>query len=298
MARARNIKPGLFTNDELAEHNCPLGRLLFIGLWCLADHKGDLEWKAKRIKIQLLPYDDCNVEQLAINLDKSRFVTFYSDGKKTYLRINNFEKHQNPHPNEKKKGSDVPAYTEDMRQLVDLEGLTINRDLSRSESEYSISDPADSLIPHPDSLIPQRDSAANASPPDQPKKSKRGTRLPDDWDLTPEYVQAARELRPDLLPYLDNVAGKFADHWHSKSGQDATKLNWLATWRNWLRNEKPGGNHATAQQHSGQPKENALRRIERQARQVFADAEAEEAGLCDVGADGPVVWPQVVEPGG
>ena len=38
MARARNIKPAFFDNDELAE-NEPLGRLLFIGLWTLADYQ-------------------------------------------------------------------------------------------------------------------------------------------------------------------------------------------------------------------------------------------------------------------
>ena len=31
-------------------------------------------------------------------------------------------------------------------------------------------------------------------------------------------------------------AAKFADHWHAKAGRDATKADWLATWRNWCRN--------------------------------------------------------------
>lgn len=250
MARARNIKPGFFSNDDLAENNCPLGRILFIGLWCLADYKGDVEWRANRIKVQILPYDDCDIKQLAINLDLSGFVTFYSDGEKVYLRINNFDKHQNPHPNEKKKGSDIPAFTEEMRQLVDLKGLAINRDKSRQVTDRSITDRADSLIPHPDSLILNpEESAAKASPPalaNSSKKNKRGTRLPDDWELTEEYLGAAHELRPDLIPLIETVAGSFADYWHAKTGQGATKIDWLATWRNWLRNEKtkPGGPHA------------------------------------------------------
>ena len=70
MARARNIKPALFTNDTLAENDA-LGRLLFIGLWTIADFKGDVEWRPKRVKAQVLPYDDCDIEKLAINLDKS-----------------------------------------------------------------------------------------------------------------------------------------------------------------------------------------------------------------------------------
>ena len=42
MARARNIKPGFFTNDVLADCD-PLARLLFAGLWTVADRGHDSE---------------------------------------------------------------------------------------------------------------------------------------------------------------------------------------------------------------------------------------------------------------
>ena len=155
MPRSRNIKYEFFTNDELAD-NDPLGRILFIGLWTLADYKGDLVWKDRRIKAKLLPYDNCDVNKLAINLDKSGFIRFYSDGIYLYARVVNFDAHQNPHKNEKKKGSDIPEYTESMRQAVDLITLTINRDKNRLNQEDSASNPADSLSLIPDSrfLIP------------------------------------------------------------------------------------------------------------------------------------------------
>jgi len=152
MARARNIKPAFFDNDELADID-PLGRLLFIGLWTLADFKGDLEWRSKRIKKQLLAYDDCNISELAINLDKSGFIRFYSDGNKIYLNVSNFTKHQNPHKNERLKGSEIPAITNEMRQAIDLDTLAINRDLSGLERNDSNSNRADSLILIPDSPI-------------------------------------------------------------------------------------------------------------------------------------------------
>lgn len=28
---------------------------------------------------------------------------------------------------------------------------------------------------------------------------------------------------------------KFRDHWAAKTGQDATKADWMAAWRNWVR---------------------------------------------------------------
>ena len=151
MARARNIKPAFFDNDELAEIE-PLGRILFIGLWTIADFKGDLEWREKRIKAQLLPYDDCDIKKIAINLDKSGFIRFYSDGKKIYLNVSNFNKHQNPHKNEREKGSVIPAFRESMRQVIDLTSITINRDLSGLNPDENETNRADSLNLIPDSL--------------------------------------------------------------------------------------------------------------------------------------------------
>ena len=164
MARARNIKPAFFDNDELAEIP-PLGRLLFIGLWTLCDFKGDLEWREKRIKAQLLPYDDCDAKKLAINLDKSGFIRFYSDGEKIYLNVVNFSKHQNPHKNEREKGSDIPEISESARQAIDLYTLQINRDKSRLKPDDSDSNRADSLKLIPDSLSPIIESPPKEAEP-------------------------------------------------------------------------------------------------------------------------------------
>lgn len=182
MARARNIKHSFFTNEQLAD-NCPLGRLLFIGLWTIADFKGDLEWKERTIKIQLLPWDDCDVKQLAINLDKSGLIRFYSDGDRIYVNVINFDKHQNPHKNERQKGSSIPKYTEEMRQLIDLKGLAINRDKSGLNQECSHSDRADSLILIPDSL----------------------SLNPESLNLNPDISPSARATKPDYPEWFDYI---------------------------------------------------------------------------------------------
>ena len=157
MARARNIKPAFFDNDLLADIE-PLGRLLFIGLWTIADYKGDLVYREKRIKAQLLPYDNCSVKNIMINLDKSGFIRFYSDGDSIYLNIVNFSKHQNPHKNEREKGSDIPEFTETMLQAVDLTTLTINRDNNGTNPDNNETNRADSLLLIPDPLSPITDS--------------------------------------------------------------------------------------------------------------------------------------------
>jgi len=157
MARARNIKPAFFDNDLLADIE-PLGRLLFIGLWTIADYKGDLVYRGKRIKAQLLPYDNCDIDEIMINLDKSGFIRFYSDGDSIYLNIPNFSKHQNPHKNERQKGSDIPEYSETMAQAVDLNTLTINHDKNGTTHDNNETNRADSLLLIPDSLSLNPDS--------------------------------------------------------------------------------------------------------------------------------------------
>jgi hypothetical protein len=170
MARARNIKPAFFTNDDLAEVD-PLGRLLFVGMWTIADFKGDLEWRPKRIKAQLLPYDDCNVEELAINLDKSGFIRFYSVQGVECVHIPNFSKHQNPHKNEREKGSEIPVFKEEWATAHASPTVEINLDKSRLKRNSSASDRADSLLLIPDScsLIPDspilKPETFNPTPP-------------------------------------------------------------------------------------------------------------------------------------
>lgn len=153
MPRARNLKHDFFMDDELAELE-PLARILFAGLWCLADYKGDIEWRKAKVKAQTLPYDDCDIEALAINLDKSGFIRFYSDGNKLYVNVRSFLDHQHPHKNEREKGSTIPEYSEKMRQVVDINTLKINLDKSGFKPLQDGIDPADSLNPIPDSLNP------------------------------------------------------------------------------------------------------------------------------------------------
>lgn len=140
MARSRNIKPGFFENDLLAEVD-PLGRLLFAGLWTLADREGRLEDRSKRIKASLLPYDDCDVDALLDQLAVRGFIQRYSvDGNRLILVVN-FRKHQNPHKDEKARGLPAPESTE-----AGIVGAPYSSDASKPPArEQPRSGPADSL---------------------------------------------------------------------------------------------------------------------------------------------------------
>jgi hypothetical protein len=106
LARSRNIKPGFFTNDELAEIE-PLGRLLFAGLWTIADRDGRLEDRPKKIKAEVLPYDNCDIDSLLQELANRKFIFRYEVNGERYIQILTFNEHQNPHRNE--KPSNIPA---------------------------------------------------------------------------------------------------------------------------------------------------------------------------------------------
>jgi hypothetical protein len=68
--------------------------------------------------------------------------------------------------------------------------------------------------------------------------ASRGTRLPKPWTLPAEWAEFARQDRPDWSDGdIARCAAKFADHWHASAQANARKLDWRATWRNWIRRE-------------------------------------------------------------
>jgi uncharacterized protein YdaU (DUF1376 family) len=87
------------------------------------------------------------------------------------------------------------------------------------------------------------------------ERAPRATRLTADWALPEPWAEWAKGERPDLDPTA--VSEKFRDYWVSKPGKDGTRLDWLATWRNWVRNESAGrlgGNNRHEHKHAAASK--------------------------------------------
>ena len=104
--RARMLKPGFFRNEDLAKLD-PHVRLLFAGLWCIADREGRLEDRPLRIRADVFPYEDVDVEAGLSSLREAAFLERYEvDGVK-YIQILAFKKHQNAHCRE--PASEIPA---------------------------------------------------------------------------------------------------------------------------------------------------------------------------------------------
>lgn len=84
---------------------------------------------------------------------------------------------------------------------------------------------------------------------------KRGSRLADDWFLPMAWGQWAisEGYAQDVIRV---EADNFKDYWHSKAGPTASKLDWEATWRIWVRKSPKGVSNGNGRNnHAGQATE-------------------------------------------
>ncbi|GAA4328382.1 hypothetical protein [Flaviaesturariibacter amylovorans] len=76
MARIRTIKPQFFFNEELAELPA-MARLLFIGLWTQADREGRLLDRPKRLKAEIFPFENYDMDKGLDALQRAGFILRY-----------------------------------------------------------------------------------------------------------------------------------------------------------------------------------------------------------------------------
>ncbi len=106
--RIRTIKPSFYKNEKLAE--LPVeARMLFVGLWGLADRDGRLEYRPKYIKAEIFPYDSFDVAPILQALDEAGFIEVYMVGTETFIQVINFSKHQRISGKEADSTSEFPA---------------------------------------------------------------------------------------------------------------------------------------------------------------------------------------------
>lgn len=93
-------------------------------------------------------------------------------------------------------------------------------------------------------------SAPSPSPTPSPKSEKqkpspaRGSRLPAGWRPPPELWDWARVEVPEWnAPRHERELETFRDYWTAQPGSKGVKLDWDATYRNWIR--RSGGQHGT-----------------------------------------------------
>ena len=109
--RIRSIRPEFFKHEHVADL-LPLTRLLFIALWCMADRRGRLEDRPRRIKVECLPFDECDVDAMLWELAESWFIERYELDGIQIIQVLAFEKHQRINGTESATESELPEREE------------------------------------------------------------------------------------------------------------------------------------------------------------------------------------------
>ena len=110
MARIRTVKPELFKHVGLFEaemaSQLPM-RLAFIALFTCCDRLGRFRWDPRRLKLDVLPYDDIDVSRVLEALLTHGFIKKYEHKNEVYGYIPSWPKHQKINHREVK--SDIPS---------------------------------------------------------------------------------------------------------------------------------------------------------------------------------------------
>ena len=225
MARTRSIKPSFFKNEYLAECE-PMARLLFVGLWTLADSQGRMEYRPLRIKAELFPYDNCDIVGLLKQLADRGFVRAYESGDVKVLEIPTFGEHQRCHPDERDEG--LPPADESAEIIVFPE-----RNAEPGNPTLEPGNPPASCALYPSTFNPSTSNPLGA--PSTPQR-RRCSKPADPLRWTAEngwegITDADRAEWSQAYPAADlPVELAKATQWLKANQKKARKSNW----RRWL----------------------------------------------------------------
>lgn len=239
MARIRTVKPGLFKNEHLAE--LPMtARYMFIGLFCLADKEGRMEDRPKRIKAEIFPYDNIDVDDQLSRLQSAGFINRYGVGEMKVIQVVNFTKHQ---------------------VIRGSEALTESSYPPKGNHEETIRKPLGSQEGKGKEGNKERKGEAD-EPPSRPKENKIFVK-PDRESVTNYFEEIG------LSQFEAEAQGaKFFDYYEAngwKIGGKTKMKDWEATVRMWksrmndFKNEKNGTTHQ--QTSTGNRKDAGARKV-------------------------------------
>jgi len=224
MARTRSVKPSFFKNEFLAECE-PMARLLFIGLWTLADSQGRMEFRPLRIKAELFPYENCDILSLLRQLSERGFVRAYESGDVKVLEIPTFGEHQRCHPDERDEG--LPPPDESAKTIVFPE-----RNEKPGNPTLEPGNPPASCAFNPSTFNPSTSNPLDAPSSPQRRRSKPADPLR--WSAESGWegiTDADRAEWSQAYPAADlPVELAKATQWLKANPKKARKSNW----RRWL----------------------------------------------------------------
>jgi hypothetical protein len=285
MARARNIKPGFFTNGDLIECS-PLARLLFIGLWTEADRRGVLEDRPKTLKLKLLPGDECDADELLEELASRGFIKRYEAEGVRCIYIMKFCQHQTPHQKEPENPMPLPPEHDTCTRQAPDKHQTSTEDAETSTASRAPALTVSTTDSTTDCLVPPVAGSDQTQPDDSRSENttKRARQIPADFTVTDDMRSWAASHMPGVS--VDAETENFIDYHRAKG---STMKDWTAAWRTWMRNAVKFGRPAVMPPASKPPVdriEAAKVERERLLRGEFIDhVERQTYGNKAIGAD-------------
>lgn len=245
MARIRSVHPGQWTDEAFVACGA-WARLLAIAVRNEADDNGVFEWKPLVLKMRLFPADAVDVAALLAELEGAGIVKRVEQSGKDYGLIRNFRRYQRP---DKPKSQHPLA--DEHRQFV---GIVADNSTTETQPEAVNSGNSRGTVGDESGsgrgfASQRKEEGGNRNRKreeewDSENKSRgaadaaetRGARLkiealPDEWRAF------CRANRRDLDP--DRTWQRFSDYWTAQPGARGRKVDWAATWRNWVRDERP-----------------------------------------------------------
>jgi hypothetical protein len=158
MGRIRTIKPEFFKHSELfdaeQETGLPL-RLAYAGLWTCCDREGRFKWRPRELKLDVLPFDECDFSRVLDALATRGFLVKYTsptDEKELFGYIPSWKKHQ--FINNKEPKTQIPEPP--LNQHVDACETRGVKEGKGKEGDTRVGDASDdpSSEEHPEELSP------------------------------------------------------------------------------------------------------------------------------------------------
>ena len=255
--RIRSILPKFYESEDVGAMSWET-RLVFIGLWSYVDDNGVGRDVEALIASDLFPFDMSrdSRETLARVADSlqhlaegGQIVRFSVEGKPLVF-ISRWDEYQRVDRPAKDRYPRPTSENAEIRETVASMSRNRRESVATGEGEKARRGGGEK----------QTSTEFVGARKRGTQKQQRGTRLdPDSFVPSATTRQTILTEKPNL-----DLAGehrKFCDYWIGISGQRGTKLDWDATWRNWMRNADTRTNGNRRQQETDSLFERAAARL-------------------------------------
>ncbi len=157
MGRIRTIKPEFFRHEDLYElekaTKLPI-RLAYAGLWTCCDREGRFKWRPRSLKVEILPYDECDFSRVLDALATRGFLVRYRVAGEDYGYVPTFHAHQFVNNREAPSTIPDPSLNEQVDasstrepRVTDARGTDVVKERKGKEGESRVPDALPEWLP-------------------------------------------------------------------------------------------------------------------------------------------------------